>query len=159
MDGKVVVATGTSFSIELLDREARVLLYEGRVAVMDRPAGQGGASSATAGAFRTLQPGSELVVLLDEPLGQPRVLDFEPAQSLGWEAGRLNFEDEPLASAVARMNRYSTREIVLSDPGLTGLTVNGVFAADDVGTFLEAVTAFHDVEAVERDGVVLLRPS
>lgn len=162
MDGKVVVATGTSFSVELVDREARVLLYEGHVAVMDHPAGPGGASSdrsAMAGAFRALRPGSELVVLLDEALGHARVLDFDPAQSLGWEAGRMNFEDEPLALAVERMNRYSTREIVLTDPVLTDLTVNGVFAADDVGTFLEAVTAFHGVEVIERDGVVMLRPT
>src|SRR3546814_12464145 len=33
--GKIVVATGTEFSVELLGRETRVILYEGHVAVLN----------------------------------------------------------------------------------------------------------------------------
>lgn len=156
---KTVVVTGTSFSVELLNREARVLLYEGQVSVMDGAAHPGGARSPTAALQTTLRPGTGLVAVLGEPLDQARQFEFDPAQSLGWEAGRLDFDDEPLALAVERLNRYSGRKVVLADPGLNSLPVNGVFAANDVGAFLEAVTAFHAVQVTERDGVVTLRPS
>src|SRR3546814_3322622 len=33
--GKIVVETGTEFSVELLGRETRVILYEGHVAVLN----------------------------------------------------------------------------------------------------------------------------
>lgn len=157
VDGKMVVATGTSFSVERLDLETRVLLYEGRVAVMDAPAGSGGSGPTTAQAL-TLEPGTGVVAARHKPLGEPRVFSFDLTESLGWEAGRLNLDDEPLALAVARINRYSTRKVVVADPVLNRLPVNGVFAAGDVEAFLEAVTAFHEVQAVERDGVVTLRP-
>ncbi|MGV3579101.1 FecR family protein [Brevundimonas sp.] len=160
--GKVVVATGTSFSVELFDREARVLLYEGHVAVMDQPArsaGRSGERPAEAMPFAGLEPGRELVVALDKPISRPQIEAVEPARSLSWEGGRLNFEDEPLASAVQRINRYSPRQVVLSDPSLNTFVVNGVFAADDVEAFLEAVTTFNPIEAVEGDNGVTLRPS
>ena len=158
--GKVVVATGTSFSVELLNREARVLLYEGHVAVMDREATiRRGRDRSAPPPFAGLVPGRELVVNLDAPIGAPRLQAVDPARSLSWEGGQLNFDDEPLSSAVERINRYSRTKVRLENPALGSLTVNGVFAADDVDAFLEAVTVFNAVEAVEHDGMVTLRPS
>lgn len=161
---KVVVATGTSFSVELLRREARVLLYEGHVAVMDKVLAEASpshkrSSGGTAPAYAGLEPGRELVAPLDASSSPPRVTAVDPARSLSWEGGQLNFEDEPLASAVERINRYSERKVRLADPTLEKLTVNGVFDAGDIDAFLEAVTTFNRLRVAESDDAVTLRPS
>lgn len=162
--GKVVVATGTSFSVELLRNEARVLLYEGHVAVLDRATTAGSLARARAPraappGFTALEPGRELVVALDSPLVAPRMQAADPVRSLTWEGGQLNFDDEPLASAVERVNRYSDRKVVLGDPRLASLHVNGVFEAGDIAAFVEAVATFNRIRVVEGDNEVILRPS
>lgn len=161
---KMVVATGTSFSVELLNREARVLLYEGHVAVVDAARSgskplQADARNSAANAYTALEPGKALVTRLDQPSAAPQVTAIESAQSLSWEAGQLNFEDEPLVSALERINRYSVRKVRLSDPRLGRLTVNGVFEAGDIDAFVEAMEVFNHLRAVDGDDEVTLRPS
>jgi transmembrane sensor len=78
-------------------------------------------------------------------------------QSLSWEAGQLSFEDEPLASAVARMNRYSRTQLVVGDDATAQLRVNGVFTAGDVETFVDGVTLLNPVEAAREPGQIMLR--
>ncbi|WBT06364.1 FecR domain-containing protein [Brevundimonas vesicularis] len=160
---KVVVATGTSFSVELIRREARVLLYEGHVALMDRTQAEATSGETKSGrdstaTYTALQPGREYVARLDLPPSAPQVTVVDPVRSLSWEAGQLNFEDEPLSSALERVNRYSRRKVRLSDPRLGRLPVNGVFEAGDVDAFVEAMTAFNGLHAIESDDGVTLRP-
>jgi hypothetical protein len=52
---KIVVATGTSFSVEMVGKDVRVLLYHGRVSVLDRGA------KAGAGKELQLNPGDEMI--------------------------------------------------------------------------------------------------
>lgn len=151
---KLIVAIGTSFSVELIDGEVRVILYEGQVEVRARDDRTPSNGSVPAGR-RMMEPGSELV----EAVGSTRpALIRRPdlAQSLSWEAGLLNFDDEPLASAVARMNRYSPRKIRLADPALGTIRIDGVFQAGDVDAFAEGVAALHPIREKNVAGDILL---
>lgn len=159
--GRMVVATGTSFSVELLERKVHVLLYEGRVAVLDRRGDRNvpqavRASRRLAPAEQVLMPGGELVVSADTD-APATLLAVNAVQSLSWEAGQLSFEDEPLASAVARMNRYSRTQLVVGDDATAQLRVNGVFTAGDVETFVDGVTLLNPVEAAREPGQIMLR--
>lgn len=139
---KLVVAVGTSFSVELIDGKVRVILYEGQVEVRGR---SDTARSAGAAALRQLMvPGSELIgaVGSSEPA---HIIKPDLSQSLSWEQGLINFDGEPLASAVERMNRYSTKRIRLADPALGTIAVHGIFKAGDLDAFVEGVTALHPV--------------
>ena len=160
---KIVVATGTAFSVELIGDEVRVLLLEGRVEVLDR---QGGGrprpvaveSNPDAGNTRpartALAPGHELVTRI--AAAGATVAEADAARSLSWESGQLSFEGEPLSVAAARMNRYSNARLTLADEATGALRLNGVFTAGDTASFLEGVRAIHGVRVTRRGEEIVL---
>jgi transmembrane sensor len=160
--GKRVVATGTRFSVERLDRQMRVVLYEGRVAVWNvrgaaRPASLQVAGEPAAGA-RALRPGQELIASVDTAtdLARARVVTVNPHEAQAWENGQLIFRDVPLALAVARVNRYSRTPLRLGDAQVARIRISGLFRAGDTAAFVEGVTAVFAVRARNRaDGIVL----
>src|SRR3546814_12871860 len=79
---KMVVATGTSFSVEMVGKEVRVLLYHGRVSVLDRTA------PAPAGKELQLEPGQEMIASVGAG-APPTLVSFDPERSSSWEAGQL----------------------------------------------------------------------
>jgi transmembrane sensor len=136
---KVVVATGTAFSVELLRRDVHVILYEGRVSVLSEP--KGGKPAAIEA---PLTPGRELIARIAAP--SARVVSADRARSLSWEAGQLVFVDEPLDSAVERVNRYSSRKLEIGDTRAGSVEINGVYSTGDVDAFIEGVTAVSRVK-------------
>lgn len=149
--GRTTVATGTSFSVELLARKLRVVLYEGRVnVVMVKP----GSSSGTI----ALVPGEELVTDISRT-AVPTVAAADVAGSQAWESGQLNFVDEPLASAVEQFNRYSSRKIVVGDDAVAAIRINGVFNPGDSSAFVDAIEQVYPVHSINNgdETVVLLK--
>lgn len=157
--GKEVVATGTMFSVELVGRQMRVILYEGRVKVLDRPATaeelQGSrVSPARSSSIQPLSPGRELIAALDRPATQ--IINTDVARSLSWEGGQMNFADEPLADAVERLNRYTTDKIIIRDSRTGGILINGVFNAGDSAAFVDAVASAYPVRVSRENGQTIL---
>lgn len=157
---KLVVATGTSFSVELVNGKLRVILYEGRVAILD-VSGNGGKAVPVHGERdslreeRILTPGRELVADLTGLAARVAPADLD--RSLSWEAGQLVFDDEPLALAVSRVNRYSARPVILK--GATGrLRLNGVFNTGDVEAFVVGVEETLPVRVTREGGTVVFAP-
>jgi len=150
---RTVIATGTAFSVELLNHKVHVIVYEGSVAVVagvPPPADQlVRIKQHPAGDAIPLSPGKELVD--GTTAGAPTIVNTDVSRSLAWEAGQLNFVDEPMASAVERLNRYSSDKIVIGDPKVASIRINGVFNAGDSAAFADAVSQAYPVE-VERDG-------
>jgi transmembrane sensor len=152
---KVVVATGTEFSVELLQRKVHVILYEGHVAVLDRRRGREAAHPLRLGSSNTpadqgLAPGGELVVA--ESSDVATVAPTDPSRALSWEAGQLVFVDEPLSSAVERVNRYSNDKLSIGDGAAGQVRVTGVFTAGDVQAFVEGVSAAFPVRTIKHEG-------
>lgn len=151
---KIVVATGTSFSVERFRSQARILLFEGHVAVLDerneKPVRTRG-RSAERPLAGLLTPGRELVVALETSRAEAVVRTVDPARALSWEGGQLEFEDETLPIAAERMNRYAPRKIVIGDAGVAKLRINGVFDAGNVDAFIEALSSGNDVRVTRRE--------
>ncbi|HEY5755198.1 MAG TPA: FecR domain-containing protein [Steroidobacter sp.] len=153
--GKVVVAVGTSFSVERLQEQVRVVLYEGHVEVLEqvgavsqpRPLRFDGALAAKE---HRLLPGRELVAAVGQSTA--KILPTDVPRSLSWEAGQLNFVNEPLSSAIERMNRYSKEQLVLGDAQAAAFNINGVFTAGDIDAFIEGVTTLFPVEVERHSG-------
>lgn len=142
LGNKVVVATGTSFSVELVRHQMRVVLYEGQVAVLQRADDLPKAAPVQLSARRgpadvQLRPGKELIASLDADVAA--VVATDVRRSLSWEAGQLSFVDEPLVEAVERVNRNSDRKIVIGDPEVSRMPVNGVFNSGDVDAFMVGI--------------------
>jgi transmembrane sensor len=143
-----VVALGTRFDVYRPERQPpRVILVEGRVEV----------ASEDGSWRRTLdQPGDAVIATGSQGPDITR-LDAEAATS--WTGGRLTFRGTPLAEAVAEVNRYSRRQIVLEAPDLRGLEVDGVFETGDPGSFVSALTTLFPLRAREdsTERIVLTR--
>ncbi|MGL3823443.1 FecR family protein [Sphingopyxis sp. R3-92] len=151
-----VVAVGTSFSVELLRGQLRVLLFEGQVAVVPRAVAAASAKvRRPAPAATQLLPGQELVANLSS--GAAEVLPVEAERSLGWEGGRVDFVDMPLVDAVERINRYATSPILLGDAAAGRHLVNGVFDAGDTDSFIKGVTSLYPLSAHETSGRILIK--
>lgn len=156
--GKLVVATGTSFSVEVLSNDVRVLLYEGSVTVLDRAVdGQPPKTSASPGLTKQMQltPGQQLIL----PADGRRILESaDLSRSMAWESGQVSFASEPLAVAVERLNRYSSSTLEIGDESVRQIHVSGVFSTRDTDAFIEGLTTLYEVR-VERHGdrIILLK--
>jgi len=156
-----VVATGTAFNIDLFGDEARVTLIEGRVVVMPAkedagPLPKPGSTHLPPRAVE-LRAGQQLVAAVDAP--QQVVTNADVQQATSWQQGKLMFDREPLAQAVARMNRYSQRKLAIGDAAAGAVEVSGAFDAGDTKGFLEAVTTYLPISAVAGPDGVTLRSS
>lgn len=148
--GRTIVATGTSFSVELIDTEVRVLLYQGSVALLDANAPEADSRHSS-----TLRPGQEFVAV--DSATPPMLHDVDVVRARSWEGGQLVFDNEALEIAVARVNRYAPVPIELSPNTDADLRISGVFNANDTAAFIDGVTALLPLQRIERDGHILLR--
>jgi transmembrane sensor len=137
-----IVATGTAFSVEIVQKEVRVVLYQGRVSVEGT------------GPSIALAAGQELIAPIS--LAQTSIEPADIARSLAWESGELEFVNEPLGSAVERVNRYTVNRVSVGDTAAANVRISGAFTAGDTRAFVEGVTAVTALKAEERDGQVVL---
>lgn len=151
--GKTVVAVGTEFSVERLDRQVRVVLYEGKVSVLKASATVP-VGPARQPADAVLRPGAELVIADEAPVAQLASVDL--SRSISWEAGQLVFDDEPLARAVERVNRYSDEKIEVEGQEAAGVLVSGVFTAGDTRAFVDGVSDVFPIDAKRDGGKIIL---
>lgn len=147
-----VVALGTAFDVRLAadQEEVHVTLVEGLVdveTVVEHEKRQDitGSPAVEARKPTRLEPGQQLIAKPKEP---PVVVDADMDRATGWQDGRLVFRGDSLTQAVAEINRYSERKIVVADhKGLRDIRVSGVFATGSPRSFLEAMEAVHPVKA------------
>lgn len=156
--GRQVTALGTEFDVYLSERAFEVTLLEGRVTVTRaaKPAVVASAKPAAAAALAELRPGEQFVAAAK---AAPQVRAADVRRVVSWRNGQIVFENERLGDAVAEINRYSQRKIVLADAHLASLKISGAFNTGDTGTFVEALTDYFPIERDTRgDDVIVLKP-
>lgn len=146
--GKVIVALGTSFSVELIESQVHVVLYEGRVQVLQA----GKPARRPVPGETTLAPGQQFIA----SQSSVQVAAIDPIRSLAWEGGDLAFADESLALAVERVNRYSKERIVIADPAAAAVRISGVFHAGDTEAFVDGITKLFPVRSRSDGGAIAL---
>ncbi len=159
---KVFVAKGTEFSVELVNNDVRAMLYEGKVVVVSADPthttatakSKGGQLAAPSGV--TMNPGDAFVAARIGALAQARIeKPANPEMMDDWREGRLGFVNEPLALAVARMNRHSAVKIKLDLKADRAIMVSGTFQAGQTEAFVEGVAKLNKL-SVHRDGSVIV---
>ena len=130
---------GTHFSVRHVGAATQVSVAQGTV----RVEGEGDARA------EVLQAGDAVTVT---PQGV-KTLARVSAQAVGnWRAGRLDFEDATLAEALAEFQRYGDTNLVLGDPALAGLRLNGSFDAKLPAQFAAALPLALPVRLLRQDG-------
>lgn len=64
------------------------------------------------------------------------------ARELSWRHGVLVFDKTSLADAASEFNRYNREKLIIADPAVAGMTIDGTFPVNNVQLFAQVV---HDV--------------
>lgn len=151
---QTIVAHGTQFSVERVAGTVLVTLLEGRVAVTGIATAPGSATAPVPEQKLLAPPVIELTAgqgLQVRANGRATVVpQIDVQRASAWQSGRLVFDNEPLASAAERVNRYSKLQIEVSS-SVADVAVSGMFTAGDANAFVEAISTYFPVQ-VERTG-------
>jgi transmembrane sensor len=153
-DGHKVIATGTSFNVDLFGPSLLVTLIEGRVFV----------SSAASWVNQTkvdmqvvripLDAGEQIVFSPKKP---PSVAHVNLGQAIAWESGEVVSDNDTLTTVVARINRYARDAVIIGDAQTDELRISGVFHTGDVDGFVSTIVEYLPVRAQKQaDGTTLL---
>lgn len=158
-----VTAVGTAFNVRRAGQRIVVAVAEGivDVAAPSLAANIAPAVPTDAGTMRAhsarLSAGHQLSV---EPSGAPPLLVPVDANAVaGWRNGRLQYMNEPLASIVTDLGRYSVRGIEIADPRIGELRVTGTVFEHNIDLWLESLETMFPIRVVhEADGRIRLEP-
>ncbi|WP_160617168.1 FecR family protein [Pseudoblastomonas halimionae] len=141
-----ITALGTIFSVRKTGQEMIVALIEGSIDV--EPFEPGARVGSTAGV--RLTPGQQA-----RTAGTARDIEVTKVnvdRALSWRTGRLIFDNDRLADAVAEVNRYSERKLVLADPALADMRISGAFTTGSAEKFAAAISVALPVSLDPRRG-------
>ena len=122
-----VVDLGTKFLVRTEADRLEVALIEGKARL----------ESTNAASLRqptVLLPGDVAVATANTTMVKRETVR-DLAGELGWRRGLLVFHDTPLASAAEILNRYNANKLVIDDPAIANLTINGTFRTNDDQVF------------------------
>jgi transmembrane sensor len=160
-----VRAVGTAFAVQMAESGVEVVVTEGSVSVEKAGAPTGpdvaGEPEPIAPLFSTLVAAGERMSVDragDAAGPQPvAITSDEIADRLSWRATRIDFSNTPLAEVVGLMNRHSTLQLIVDDPALAGVRVNGLFRADNTETLVRLLEASFGVKTERFGNNILLR--
>lgn len=157
-----VVAVGTVFAVHLTPPESgsgagealAVTLLEGQVSL--RPAASAKAGEVAPQQPVLMQPGERVRLTRPSPQ-QPATIQVVDRpridQLMAWRRSEAVFDNATLGEAVAEMNRYSRKPLVLmNDLAAAPLRVSGQFSAGDSAGFAQALASLHGLTVNERSG-------
>jgi transmembrane sensor len=151
-DGLTVTAIGTAFSVRADRGRVDVTVTEGVVELVQADT----TSAVVAEPHRRVSANQRAIVTAARPV-EVRPIEHEEAERrLAWRAGMVAFNGEPLAEAVAEVNRHNRRRIVIEDPALAGRPVIGMFRANDIETFAHTAAAAMGGRVVEEGDLIRL---
>jgi len=127
----VVTDLGTKFVVRRQPDGMTVSLIEGSARV--ETVGPGATTRPT-----DLKPGDVARATRESvSVSHAQIAKLEIA--LGWRHGVLIFHDTPLAAAAKEFNRYNSQQLIVSDPSIAKLTIDGTFPSARVETFARLV--------------------
>jgi transmembrane sensor len=147
--GTQVRAIGTSFTVRHLpDAPVQILVQEGVVEVVEK-------SDRKRRAIR-LGPNSRANSSAHQISVSTAITLPELRRELAWREGRIEFEGQTLAEAVAEFARYSDTTISVEDPQMSREEIAGRFQGNDPIGFARAVAVSLNGHVVIGDGEVRL---
>ena len=149
--GEVTIrAVGTEFNVRRVMDKTIVAVTEGVVEVRptlradDRSARQA-ANRSTSKAIR-VAAGEQVSVDPAAAVAVVSVKQIDSEAVIGWQEGRLEFVDEPLGMVIETINRYSHREIVITDKAINELRFSGTVSREHIDEWLFALSEIFPVD-------------
>jgi transmembrane sensor len=143
-----ILDLGTRFSVRQSQNGLRVALMEGKAQIAD-------ISSGSPQKSVVLVPGD--VALADKSsISVARKPIPVLADDLAWRHGGLVFHNASLGDAVAQFNRYGKVKLVVSDPRVASLTINGAFRAAGSEEFAGVAHEIFGLRIERRENEIVL---
>jgi len=140
-----VIDLGTKFLLRRDRGRLDVALMEGRISL----------EAAAGGKPMLLSPGDSAVVTAGT-VSVTRKATKDLIAKLGWRRGVVTFDRTTLADAVAELNRYNTRKLVVSDPHIARMTIGGTFDVNNVDTFIDIAREDFGLHVSNKDGETVI---
>ncbi|HEY0943001.1 MAG TPA: FecR domain-containing protein [Steroidobacter sp.] len=144
-----VRAVGTAFNVRMKPEGVEVTVTEGVVEVTR-------AADADKGAIHRVHHNEEVIAQAAQPIEVEPLSDEVIAQRLAWREGRLVFDGERLAAAIAEVNRYSSVTVVIDDAELAQKAFVGNFKIGDARGFAHAAAVAFNMRVIEQDKTLRL---
>ena len=140
----LVRATGTAFSVKLLDNNLDILVTNGHVDVKALKHHQSADSildlqSVDHSDLLATLGKDQKFVLHGDQAKQELIQSVEPGgveKSLSWRDGMLMFDNDPLEKVITEINRYTTMKVVISDSRIRDIRFGGYFHISDISSIL-----------------------
>jgi transmembrane sensor len=127
----IVRAVGTQFDVNLTASMLTVTVKSGRVEVQQE---------CDAARSVTLEAGQQAIVAGDRcELTRPLLSAAELGRRLAWAHKVFEFERTTLASAVAQLNRYNRRQLVIRDRAIGAVLYSGGVDSADIDSFVKTL--------------------
>lgn len=182
-----IAVLGTTFVARYEASETVITLVEGKVAVspldpsskarlfevQDKPAAQSSiesnpttqnvtgaagkmpAAATPAAESFMLSPGERLIFASLQP---PKIDTPRIEAITAWRRGEVLLEAMPLSEAIAEMNRYDKRRLMLDDASLEKIRISGIYRSGDSLSFAQAVAELHGLEVQDAADGIHLQP-
>jgi len=142
--GRQVAAGGAAFDVTRQKGQLCVLVTSGEVAVFDpRLAGK-----------QLVEKGAR--VTLADASAAPHIDKPDLTRVTAWQHGRAVFDNDTLADAVAEMNRYSRRPIVIEGAAARAMHVSGVYSTGDTEAFAKSLASLLPLDVESAPGQVTI---
>jgi transmembrane sensor len=146
-----VRVVGTQFSVREDGGRLEVVVKEGKVDVIPDSVRTLGPEPPKV----ELTPGKRLSY--DNARNLVRIATVDADRSLTWRTGSLDFDAVTLDEALAEVNRYAAKPLVVVDDRLRDLRVSGRFRVGDTDAVLFALRERFGIEAAETGDRIALR--
>lgn len=144
--------TEAAFTVKSVEEQATVTVATGAISVSG-PAAPEANAGRPANAV-ALSAGDQTTYTVGSPPVPAVPVDVEVM--LAWRKGRVIFEGQPFASAIAELGRYVPERVVLA-PGIDGTRpVSAIFSTHEALAAVQAIAATQGLSARRIPGVLLL---
>jgi transmembrane sensor len=161
----IITAVGTAFDVRATGDDVTVAVSEGVVNIAPAQEIAGPSMTGSADASTTvsdpklvhLSRGEQLTFNARTSSPEPshgRMIYVDPAQSARWRDGWLIYRDEALRDVIADVERYTDREVAVSDAVPRDLRFTGAVFKDSVVEWVKALPEVFPV-AIENQGTRL----
>jgi transmembrane sensor len=139
-----VTAVGTEFAVRVKNTGVAVTVTEGVVELQRR-------NNTLKERAQRLEANRRADIVAAEPTMIAAVDAATAKRRLAWRDGMVSFDGDTAAVAIAEINRYNRRKVVLDDAALGSQPIIGYFRTSDVDGFARALAAAFD-GGVRKDG-------
>jgi len=145
-------AVGTKFNIHASDQNVTVTVLEGIVEVNPTLT-----NNTDGKPLPRVSAGKAVSYYDDGHISE--VVETNVEAAVSWEKGLLVRVDTPLASVIADVNRYSSREIIIGDPALNDIRFTGTVLNDGIDNWLRGLSVAYPIKILDsgHDAILLLK--